>query len=100
SSMSPDEFSVRELDRSKKKAMASAMAAGTKEAEAKALVDKAYQMPMSSQINIVGQAMRNLAQCNSLALGRAARVGKGTAAPGAPDTATPGQPANGAGSAQ
>ncbi len=95
--ISPADFAERELKRMKDAAMKAALAKGTKEAEAKGLVEKHFQPPFTNEINVVGSAMRNLAQCNLLALGRAAKAPpKGSS----PTEAQPGSQGEGAGSAK
>jgi hypothetical protein len=98
--MSPGEFSDRELARMKKRALESALSKGAKEADAKALLDKHFVAPLTSEINVVGSAMRNLAQCNLLALGRAGKPAGGAVAPSAGENGSPGTQGHGAGSAQ
>jgi len=71
--LSPEDFSQNELKRMKEIALKAAIAKGTKESEALALIEKHFQPPFTSEINVVGSAMRNLAQCNLLALGRAGK---------------------------
>ncbi|HEY8280823.1 MAG TPA: hypothetical protein VIH99_14425 [Bdellovibrionota bacterium] len=71
--LSPEDFSDHELQRMKEQALKAALAKGTKESEAKALVEKHFTRPLTSEINVVGSAMRNLAQCNLLALGKAGK---------------------------
>jgi hypothetical protein len=71
--MSPGEFSERELKRLKERAMKNAMETGVKEAEARKLVEKHFVPPYTSEINVVGSAMRNLAQCKLMALGNKVR---------------------------
>lgn|GEM_PF-5040319 len=96
--LSPDDFSKAELKRMKDIALKSALAKGTKEPEAGALIEKHFQPPFTNEINVVGSAMRNLAQCNLLALGRA---GKAKQAIGSsPGTNAPGDQGSGAGSAK
>jgi hypothetical protein len=98
--MTPDDFSKHELERMKAAAVKSAVAGGVKEPEAKAMVEKHFTLPFTSEINIVGSAMRNLAQCNLLALGRAGGVApKGQPSQGG-DTSNPDGKTGGAGSAQ
>lgn len=81
--MTPAAFSDREIERMKAKALKAAMGQRTKEADAKILVEKHFVPPLTNEINIVGGAMRNLAQCNLLALGRAGGAPeKGDAAKG------------------
>lgn len=98
--MSPDAFAKKETERMKKTALDAALKRGTKEAEAKALIEKHFKPPFTNEINVVGNAMRNLAQCNLLALGRAG----GKRAPGAPAeggaSGSGSKPGTGAGSAQ
>lgn len=67
--MSPGDFRDRELSRLKGNALKNAMASGVSEAEAKKLVEKHFVKPFTNEINVVGAAMRNLAQCNLMALG-------------------------------
>lgn len=67
--ISPAEFRDRELNRMKDRALKNAMAQGVKEEEAKKLVAKHFVPPYTNEINVVGSAMRNLAQCNMLSLG-------------------------------
>ncbi len=74
-------FASQELKKLQEKALANALARGTKEEDAKRLVAKHFVPPFTSEINVIGTAMRNLAQCNLLALGRA-----GGTRPGAPAT--------------
>lgn len=93
--ISPQDFSENELKRMKAIALKSALAKGTKPEEAKALIEKHFQAPFASEINVVGSAMRNLAQCNLLALGRAGKV-----APSSPAKSETAPPASGTGSAQ
>jgi len=96
--LSPDEFSRNEVKRMKDLAMKSALAKGTKEEEARALVDKHFQPPFTNEINVVGSAMRNLAQCNLLALGRAGKARSSGASKS--EGTEPGVPGSGAGSAK
>ena len=98
--LSPDEFAAHELDRTKAAALQAAKARGTPDAEAKALIEKHFTMPLTSEINIVGSAMRNLAQCNLLALGKAGALGKGPAAASRTDENAPSPAAPRGGSAQ
>lgn len=80
---STSQFYQKELDRMKAAAVKDAIARGSKPAEAKKIVEKYFQPPFASEINVVGTAMRNLAQCNLMALGRASGVKRvGPAAPG------------------
>ncbi len=72
--MQPSEFKERELTRMKEKTYRNILAQGVKEAEAKRLVDKHFVPPVTNEINIVGTAMRNLAQCNLMAMGEKARA--------------------------
>ncbi len=67
--ISPEAFRSRELERMKAKALAEARKNGASEQDAKKLVEKHFVPPFTSEINIVGAAMRNLAQCNMVALG-------------------------------
>lgn len=67
--LSTEDFYKHELNRLKDNAAKSAMKSGVTEAEAKALVEKHFTLPMTSEITIVGSAMANLAQCNLVALG-------------------------------
>lgn len=67
--MKPAEFRDRELRRLKDRAKRNAMDTGLKEAEAQKMVDKHFVPPYTNEINVVGSAMRNLAQCKLLALG-------------------------------
>lgn len=71
--LSTDDFYEREVKRMKERAQKAAMKDGMKEADAKALVEKHVTLPLASEINVVGSAMQNLAQCNLVALGRAGR---------------------------
>jgi hypothetical protein len=78
--LSAQDFSDRELQRMKGNALKSALAKGEKEESARKIIEKHFVAPLTSEINVVGSAMRNLAQCNLLAIGRAgdkARGGKG-----------------------
>ncbi len=68
--MAPEDFAKAELKRMKALALQNALAKGTPEKEAKVLIDKHFTPPLTNEINVVGSAMRNLAQCNLLALGR------------------------------
>lgn len=95
--LAPADFAERELKRMRDAALKAAMAKGTKEAEAKGLVEKHFQPPFTNEINVVGSAMRNLAQCNLLALGRA---GKAAPREASPTEAQPGSQGEGAGSAK
>lgn len=95
--LSPGDFAERELKRMRDSALKAALAKGTKDAEAKALVDKHFQPPFTNEINVVGSAMRNLAQCNLLAIGRA---GKAPPKGASPTEAQPGNQGEGAGSAK
>jgi hypothetical protein len=78
--LSPADFAQHELARMKEAAVKSAVAKGTKESEARALAEKHFVHPLTNEINVVGSAMRNLAQCNLLALGRGGKPAA-TAAP-------------------
>lgn len=99
--LSPDDFSKRELDRMKAAALKAAMANGEKEAAAKALIEKHFTLPLTSEINVVGSAMRNLAQCNLLALGRAGGPApKSGGTPAGGETTGPGDNGNGSGTAK
>lgn len=86
--ISPEDFAQRELQRMKDTALKSALAKGVKEDEAKALIAKHFAAPLSNEINVVGSAMRNLAQCNLLALSAGKQKG-GT------EPTTPGKESNG-----
>lgn len=85
---STGQFYDRELKRAKERAVKEAVARGTKAEEAKRLVDKHFVPPFAAEVNVVGTAMRNLAQCNLFALGRngvrqapaAAPIGEGAGA--------------------
>jgi hypothetical protein len=68
--ISPADFTQRELARMKAAALKNAVANGSSEAEAKAIIERQFVRPLTNEINVVGSAMRNLAQCNLLALGR------------------------------
>jgi len=68
SAIDPSEFRDRELARMKDRAKKNAIAQGVKEEEAKRLVEKHFVPPYTNEINVIGSAMRNLAQCNMLAL--------------------------------
>ena len=94
--MSPSDFASRELDRMKERALKSARAGGTDEKEAKALIEKHFTRPFTNEINIVGSAMRNLAQCNLLALGKAGK----TRSSGSKESSHGAEGAGGSGSAQ
>lgn len=96
--LSTEQFYSRELDRTKATAVKEAIARGTSAAEAKKLVDKHFVPPFAAEINVVGTAMRNLAQCNLLALGRASGVKKAPAPSGEGSSAEPTmQPQSGSG---
>ncbi len=95
--ISPSAFAESELKRMKAVALKSALAKGTKEQEAKELVEKHFQPPFTNEINVVGSAMRNLAQCNLLALGRAGKAPAKAAGEGEPPA---GDKGTGAGSAK
>jgi hypothetical protein len=69
--LSPEDFRGRELDRMKAAAFNEAKKNGATEAEAKKLVEKHFIPPFTNEINVVGAAMRNLAQCNVMAMGGA-----------------------------
>lgn len=89
SAMSPEDFYQRELSRMKAKALEEAKKNGASEVDAKKLVEKHFVAPFISEINVVGSAMRSLAQCKLVALGgnekRAAGSGsEGGAAGGDP----------------
>ena len=73
--MTPSEFRDRELKRSKDAALKNAISLGVKAEEAATLVEKHFVPPYTNEINVVGSAMRNLAQCNVLAMGLRERVG-------------------------
>lgn len=77
--LSPDDLSARELTRMKDIALKNAIAQGTKESDAKKIIEQQFVAPFTSPVNIVGSAMRNLAQCNLLALGRGAGAKSGAA---------------------
>lgn len=68
--MKPDLFRDRELSRLKERSRKTAEEMGLKAEEAKKFVEKHFVPPYTSEINVVGAAMRNLAQCNILALGQ------------------------------
>jgi len=91
--MKPEEFRERELARAKEKARKNALAQGVSEAEAKRLVEKHFVPPYTSEINVVGMAMRNLAQCKVLAMGAKTRA----PAPGGSDKPSLGDPEAGSG---
>ena len=74
--ISTDEFYQRELKRMKERAVKSAIKEGAKEAEAKQMVDTHIVPPLAGELNVVGSAMRNLFQCNVMALGRAGNKSK------------------------
>lgn len=77
--MSPDELSSRELARMKEMALKNAVAQGSHPEDAKKIIEKQFTAPFTNPVNIVGSAMRNLAQCNLLALGRGAGAKSGAA---------------------
>ncbi|RZA06887.1 MAG: hypothetical protein EOP11_09165 [Proteobacteria bacterium] len=81
--LSTANFYERELKRMKDLAVKDAVARGTSPAEARALVDKNFVPPFAAEINVVGTAMKNLAQCNLFALGNNG-VKKASPAPSAP----------------
>ena len=87
--LSTEQFFSRELDRAKAAAVKEAVARGTAPAEARKLVDKHFVPPFAAPINVVGTAMRNLAQCNLLALGRASGVKKAPPPSGSGGSAEP-----------
>lgn len=97
--MSTDDFYNRQLKHMKENGAKAAMKSGISAAEAKALVEKHFTLPLTSEISVVGKAMANLAQCNLVALGNAGSRPKGGAATGSsgPDKTDTGK---GAGSAQ
>jgi hypothetical protein len=68
-SFSTGQFYERELKRMKELAVKDSVARGTKPEEARRLVDKHFVPPFAAEVNVVGTAMRNLAQCNLFALG-------------------------------
>ena len=69
--VSPKEFARNELERMRTKAIARAKAKGLSEQEAQKIAAQALQEPLTNEINVVGAAMRNLAQCNQLAMTQA-----------------------------
>lgn len=71
-----EEFATRELKRLKEKAYQSALSRGAQPDAARTMVDEHFTLPLTSEVNLVGQAMRSLAQCNLLALGRHTEPGK------------------------
>jgi hypothetical protein len=79
--LAPNEFAERELKRLKEKAYQNALGRGAKPEQAKALVEKHFTLPLTNEVNLVGQAMRSLAQCNLLALGRQIPGQKGASEP-------------------
>lgn len=95
-----EEFYLHEVKRMKEKATASAIQQGAKPEEAKQLVEKNLVPPLTGELNVVGSAMRNLFQCNVLALGRAGGVPKATPAPSGDGKGNPGGSPKGAGSAE
>jgi len=66
--MKPEEFRARELKRLKERSLETAKSHGMTAQEAAKTVEKIFKPPFTSEINVVGGAMRNLAQCNLLAL--------------------------------
>lgn len=85
--LAPSVFAERELRRWKEKSYKNALARGVKPEEARAIVEKHYSAPLTNEVNVVGSAMRNLAQCNLLALGRTGeRRNQGGASPGKGDS--------------
>lgn len=82
--LATETFYERELKRSKEQAVAAARARGASEHEAKKTADKYFVPPFTAEINVVGSAMRQLAQCNLVALGAGGRPRTGTGGPAAP----------------
>lgn len=66
--LSPKDFAGRELARLRAKALRRAKEKGLSDEEARKLVDDSLSTPLTSEVSIVGASMRNLAQCNQLAL--------------------------------
>ena len=62
-------FAASEVQKMRDHAMKQAMSHGISEAEAAKIVAKNIVEPFTADVNVIGNAMRNLAQCNSLALG-------------------------------
>lgn len=85
--LSPSDFAARELKRLKDKARKNALAKGIKEEEVNKMIGREFVPPFTNEINIVGSAMRGLAQCNLLAIGRSAM-------PKNQDNSAPSAPAN------
>lgn len=66
--LSHQDFYERSLDRLKRQAEAKALARGAKPEEAKATALAQFVGPTASAVSVVGVTMRNLSQCNQLAM--------------------------------
>lgn len=66
--LAPQEFSHRALEAMKLDARRSAKKNGATDQEADEAITRNFAPPFTNTVNIVGLAMRNLAQCNQLAL--------------------------------
>ncbi|MCO5143468.1 MAG: hypothetical protein M9962_10305 [Oligoflexia bacterium] len=90
------EFKERQLKRMKEIAKKNALDKGVKAEEADKLIEKHFIHPYTSEINVVGGAMRSLAQCNLLSFGLQPK----NKASGSGDVNSPSQGEGTAGSAQ
>jgi hypothetical protein len=88
--LSPEEFAGKERDRIRKTALLSAKKRGIPEKAAKELVENGFKSEFGNDISMVGNAMRNLTQCNQYALGGVKR------SPQKPNDTQPAQESSGA----
>ena len=74
--LAPQDFSDRAMAAMREDAVKNAKKNGATDAEAEKAVSESFKPPFTNTVNIVGLAMRNLAQCNQLALTAPAKSGK------------------------
>lgn len=68
--MTSQQFVEKELARMREKVQAEAISKGKKPEEIKAMLDSTFVAPLTNSLNVIGAAMRGMAQCNFLAMGK------------------------------
>lgn len=80
--LSAHEFAADQVAQMKEHALQNALAKGISKENAQMIVDRNFVEPIVSEVNVIGNSMRNLAQCNALAIGASSNGGKGGGGPG------------------
>lgn len=75
--LSPHDFADKERARMKEAMRKNAIDMGASAKDADAMIARQFVEPLSSDINVVGSAMKNLAQCHQLAIGSGSAAIKG-----------------------